>query len=229
MAQFDEVDNRSKLLLKDDFNKLSKFKIVCLGLGGVGSIVPISLIRSGFKNLTIVDFDRVNEYNLNRQIAYDINDIGRYKTEALKEKLYLLNKDLNINSITSKIDDEFDLNIFNNADFIIDCIDDVKAKIKIIKYCCQNKINLISSLGMGNRLDGTKVTITKLSKTFNDPLARKLRENLKKEKVNIEKINVVFSSEVPIIKDKVISSMIFVPNIAGLMISSFVLNKLLDL
>ena len=82
---------------------------------------------------------------------------------------------------------------------------------------------------MGNRLDGTKVTITKLSKTFNDPLARKLRENLKKEKVNIEKINVVFSSEVPIIKDKVISSMIFVPNIAGLMISSFVLNKLLDL
>ena len=225
--KLERFDDRSKLLLGDDFELIKNFKIAVIGIGGVGSIVPISLVRSGVKNILIVDGDKVDETNLNRQIAYDFNDLNLFKVDALKNKLLNIRDDINISTIARRIDDSLNLSILKDYDFVIDCIDDVKAKILLAKFTSENNIPFISSMGTGNRLDTTKIIVTTLNKTSGDPLARKLRYELKKEGVNLSKINVVFSLEEPIIKGKVISSMIFVPNTVGLTIASFVIKSLL--
>lgn len=220
-------DRTKKMLGEDNFGKLKSFNICVIGLGGVGSIVPIALVRSGIVNLTIIDRDVVDSSNLNRQIAYEENDIGLLKSEALKRKLNFIRKNVNIVANPLSIDDNFDFNILKQFDYVCDCIDDIKAKILLISYCINNDINIISSLGMGNRIDPSNIVVTKLNKTTIDPLAKKLRYELRKENVDIDKINVVFSKNEPIIKSNVVSSMVFVPNSAGLLMASFVIEDLL--
>lgn len=218
-----EIDNRSSLLITEEAtNYIKNKKVAIFGLGGVGSIVPISLARSGILNLLLVDFDKVSESNLNRQLAYTSLDVGKSKSLVTKNLLNNIRDDLNVVSLNCKVDENFDYSILDSYDYVIDCIDDLKGKILLIKYCLQNNINIISSLGMGNRLDPSKVIITKLNKTTDDPLARKLRYELKKENVDISKLDVSFSLEKPIIKSRVISSMVFVPNASGLLMASFV-------
>lgn len=222
-----DIDSRTKLLLQEDFFKLNNNKIVVIGVGGVGSIIPISLVRTGIKKITIIDKDKVDPSNLNRQIAYNINDIGKLKVDALYSHLYEMQDDIKITKIPAKIDVNFDFSVFDEADYIIDCIDDIEAKVLIAKESFKRNIPLISSLGMGNRVDPSKVIITKLNKTTNDPLAKKFRYLLRKENIDLSKIDVAFSSETPIIKDKIISSVVFVPNSAGLNIASFVIRRII--
>lgn len=222
-----DIDSRTKLLLQEDFFKLNNKKIVVIGIGGVGSIIPISLVRTGIKNITIIDKDKVDQSNLNRQIAYNINDIGKFKVDALYSHLYEIQDDIKITKIPANIDENFDFGVLDKADYVIDCIDDINAKVLIAKETFKRSIPLISSLGMGNRVDPSKVEITKLNKTTNDPLAKKFRYLLRKENIDLSKINVAFSSETPIIKDKIISSVVFVPNSAGLNIASFVIRRII--
>lgn len=222
-----DIDSRTKLLLQEDFFKLNNKKIVVIGIGGVGSIIPISLVRTGIKNITIIDKDKVDQSNLNRQIAYNINDIGKFKVDALYSHLYEIQDDIKITKIPANIDENFDFGVLDKADYVIDCIDDINAKVLIAKETFKRSIPLISSLGMGNRVDPSKVEITKLNKTTNDPLAKKFRYLLRKENINLSKIDVAFSSESPIIKDKIISSVVFVPNSAGLNIASFVIRRII--
>ena len=222
-----DIDSRTKLLLQEDFFKLNNKKIVVIGIGGVGSIIPISLVRTGIKNITIIDKDKVDQSNLNRQIAYNINDIGKLKVDALYNHLYEIQDDIKITKIPANIDENFDFGVLDKADYVIDCIDDINAKVLIAKETFKRSIPLISSLGMGNRVDPSKVVITKLNKTTNDPLAKKFRYLLRKENIDLSKIDVAFSSETPIIKDKIISSVVFVPNSAGLNIASFVIRRII--
>lgn len=222
-----DIDSRTKLLLQGDFFKLNNKKIVVIGIGGVGSIIPISLVRTGIKNITIIDKDKVDQSNLNRQIAYNINDIGKLKVDALYSHLYEIQDDIKITKIPANIDENFDFGVLDKADYVIDCIDDINAKVLIAKETFKRSIPLISSLGMGNRVDPSKVEITKLNKTTNDPLAKKFRYLLRKENIDLSKIDVAFSSETPIIKDKIISSVVFVPNSAGLNIASFVIRRII--
>ena len=231
---FEEIDLRNKALYLDKFEDLSKYKITIIGLGGVGSIIPLSLVRVGIKKLVLIDKDKVELSNLNRQIAYDINDVNKLKVDALKEKLVKLREEnsLDISIYPSKIDDDFNLNILDDSDYIIDAIDDIKAKIKLIKYALTNNKKIISSLGMGKRIDTSKIEITSLNKTHDDPLAKKLRYLLKKEGINeLNKIICVFSFEVidksKFIDNNVIASSVFVPNVAGLSIANYVINDLL--
>ena len=231
---FEEIDLRNKALYLDKFEDLSKYKITIIGLGGVGSIIPLSLVRVGIKKLVLIDKDKVELSNLNRQIAYDINDVNKLKVDALKEKLVKLREEnsLDISIYPSKIDYDFNLNILDDSDYIIDAIDDIKAKIKLIKYALTNNKKIISSLGMGKRIDTSKIEITSLNKTHDDPLAKKLRYLLKKEGINeLNKIMCVFSFEVidksKFIDNNVIASSVFVPNVAGLSIANYVINDLL--
>ena len=221
------VDARSKLLLGEDFDLIKNFKIAVIGLGGVGSIIPLSLVRSSVKNLIIIDGDKVDETNLNRQMAYFKKDIGRYKSEVLKERLLEIRDDINVKDYNIFIDENFDFNLLNNVDYIIDCIDDINAKVLLAKYSINNNIPLLVSMGTGNRLDPSKLIVTRLDKTSGDPLAKKFRYILRKEGVDLKKINVVTSLEEPLFKGKVVSSMAFVPNACGLLMSSFVLRELL--
>lgn len=223
----DLIDTRSKLLLGDDFNLIKNFKIVVIGLGGVGSIVPLSLVRSGVKNLLLIDGDKVDATNLNRQMAYFSQDVGHFKSEVLKEKLLEIREDLNLEEKHIFIDKETDFSFLKGFDYIVDCIDDIEAKVLLTKFAINNDISLIASMGTGNRLDPSKLIITRLDKTSGDPLAKKFRYLLRKENVDLKKINVVASLEEPLVSGQVVSSMAFVPNAAGLLMSSYVIKELL--
>lgn len=221
------IDSRSKLLLGEDFGKIKLYKIAVIGLGGVGSIIPLSLVRSGVTKLILVDGDKVEITNLNRQIAYTRDDIGKFKSEVLKEKLFSIRQRIDVKSYPLMIDEKFEFNVFKDVDYLIDCIDDLKAKVLLAKFCSENDINYISSMGTGNRLNPEKLSVVKLNKATGDPLARKFRYLLKRENVDLSKVDVVFSSEEPMVRGKIVSSMVFVPNAAGLLLSSFVLRKLI--
>ena len=228
----EDINLRSKALYKDKFEKIKNLKVAIIGLGGVGSIIPISLIRSNVKSLLLIDKDKVELSNLNRQVGYDKNDINKYKGDVLKNKLSLLNDNLSIDIKNEKIDENFDFNIFSSYDYIVDCIDDLKAKILLIKYSLKNNKKIISSLGMGKKYFPSKIEITTLNKTYNDKLAKKLRYELKKEEnIDLKKIVVCFSSELndESFDKNIIASSFFVPNTAGIMIASYIINDYLDI
>lgn len=223
-----DINVRTKALLGDDFNKISNSYFVVCGVGGVGSIIPISLVRSGCKKIKIIDFDKVDYSNLNRQLAYDLLDVGKIKVEVLKNKLLQINPECEVILINKRIGPDFDFHELDGAEYVFDCIDNLEGKVLIAKYCLQNNINVISSMGMGNRIDPSKLEITKLNKTHDDPLARKFRFLLKQENLDLSKFEVCFSTEYPIIKNKVVSSIIYVPNSAGLLMVSYVIKKMLE-
>lgn len=220
------IDERNILLYKDNFKKLTELKVCVIGLGGVGSIIPIALIRTGLSSFLLIDKDNVEESNLNRQLAYDLSSIGLKKVDVLKEKLLNIRKEANIKILNKEINSSFNFEILNNYDYIVDAIDDINAKVLLAKYSFQNNLKLIVSLGMGGRIEPSKVKITTLNKTYNCPLARKYRYLLKKENIDISKIVVVFSDEEAIKKENLtIPSSFFVPNEAGLLISSYIVNE----
>ncbi len=225
------IDLRTKALYKEKFDKIKDLKVAVIGIGGVGSIIPLSLVRSGVKTIALVDKDKVEESNINRQEAYNLDDINQYKCDVLKEKLNKLNKDLNIKIKNERIDENFDFSFLLDNDYIIDCIDDIKAKILLIKFALKNNIKIISSLGMGKKFFPSKNEITTLNKTYNDPLAKKIRYEIKKEGLELSGVRVCFSSEqVKEDFDKnVIASSFFVPNSAGILIAAHVLNDFLDI
>lgn len=223
------IDERSSQLLGDKFERFTNAKVLVIGLGGVGSSVVNSLVRSGIKNITLLDFDKVSESNLNRQIPYDSTDIGKYKTKALIDKMLLIRNDINLKSLNLKIEENINIDFIKEFDFIFDCIDDVKAKVYLISKMILFNLNHISCLGTGNRIKPEKLIITTINNTKDDPLARKIRYLLRKNNVELNKNIVIYSEEKPVVYDKIVSSMIFVPNTAGLMMCSYFIQKYLNI
>ncbi len=216
---------RTEMLIGiDNLNIFKNQKILIVGIGGVGGTALEVLVRSGFENITITDFDTISESNLNRQIISNINNIGLYKVDEAEKRCKGINKNVNISKIYDKLSSA-NINILGYYDYIIDACDSIDAKIALIKYAKNNNINIIVSCGMGNRLDVSKIYMTKLSKTENDPLAKKLRSELRKENINLN-IPVVASKELPI-KSKKISSMMSVPFTAGIYIANYVINDII--
>ena len=221
--------DRSKQLLGEDKIKTLEDKVILvIGIGGVGGTALEALARSGFKKFVLIDSDVVDETNLNRQILYTAEDIGKEKVQVAKERLLKIESGLEIKVITAKIGETKleDLNL-EKIDFIVDAIDFVEGKLHIYEYAQQNNIPFISSLGMGNRFDPECVTITKLNKTENDPLAKKIRYLAKQKALDLKEIPVVFSKEIPAIKSSKPASMIMVPSTAGLLIAKYVLFTIL--
>ena len=220
------LDRSIKMLGNDKIQSFKDKVILVAGLGGVGGTALEALTRSGFNKFILVDFDKVDESNLNRQILYTLKDVGRLKTEVAKERLLSINPDLDIKLINKKIDKGFFLEFDYPVDFIIDAIDFVEGKLKIYSIAIEENIPFISSLGMGNRLDPSQVVITKLNKTEGDPLARKIRYESKQLNLDLNKINVVFSKEIPLIKSKEPGSMMMVPSTAGLLMAKYVIDNI---
>ncbi len=220
----DYLDRSKQLLGEDKIRALKDKVILVIGIGGVGGTALEALARSGFKKFILIDSDVIDVSNLNRQILYTANDIGKEKVAVAKQHLLSINQDLEIKTITTKIGetklDELNL---GKIDFIVDAIDFVEGKLHIYEYAQTNHIPFISSLGMGNRFDPECVTITKLNKTENDPLAKKIRYLAKQKELDLKEIPVIFSKEVPAIKSPKPASMIMVPSTAGLLIAKYVL------
>ena len=166
-----------KLVGIDNINKLSNKSVLILGVGGVGGYVTEALARSGIGTLILVDFDIIDETNINRQIIALTSTIGKKKVDVLESRVKDINPLCNVIKIDKFIDNSNLEDLFNNKiDYFVDCCDTMTTKKGVIKLCIKNNIKFISSMGTGNKLDPTKLDIMDIRKTVNDPLARILRK-----------------------------------------------------
>ena len=235
---------RTELLIgKNGIDKLRNSKVMVFGVGGVGSYAVESLARAGVGNITIVDNDIISMSNLNRQIHATLDTVGKVKVEIEKERILSINNECNVichkvfvleNNLCEIIDDD--------VDYIIDAIDTISAKIALAKYCEEKNINLISSMGTGNKLDPTKFVITDIYKTKVCPLAKVMRHELKKR--GVKKLKVLYSEEMPIKpfdgstqtkdvesgkrKKQTPGSISFVPPVAGMIIGGEVIKSIIN-
>lgn len=218
---------RSALLLGEEKIKLLKSKEVAIfGIGGVGGTALECLARSGVGKFRIIDDDAVSESNLNRQILYVAQDIGKKKVEAASIRLKSIGEVEVISECYRASESSLSERDYSSCSFIIDAVDDIKAKVAIIEMALRNDIPFAVSLGMANRLDPSKVEARRLDKTENDPLARVLRHELRKKGIDLKKIMTVFSTETPIYKGEVPASMMMVPSSAGLLLAHLCLKEL---
>ncbi len=214
------------LLGEEKFQKIQNCSVLLIGLGGVGGYAFEALIRSGFKNITIVDFDKFEESNLNRQIYALQKTIGKSKCEVALQRAHDINPNAQIKFFEEKLTEEKITNDFiNDYDYIIDACDDGTVKIALIKVCGIAKKKLISCMGTANRTHPELLEITTLEKTANDPLAKKIRSAFKNS--SFLKTKVVWSGEVPI-KQKKLGTICSVPMSAGSLLASFVINDLVN-
>ena len=220
--------NREELLIgKDNLLKLQNKKVLVLGLGGVGGYTLESLVRAGISNLIICDYDIVDVTNINRQIIALHSNIGRKKVECFKERLLDINPNCQVIVYDLFYDDSVKDIFFNEKiDYIIDCCDSIKSKKLIIEESLKRNIPIISCMGTGNKLEPFSFKIDKLKKTRYDPLAKKLRYMLKENKKALE-IPVLYSEEESIKGLEQIGSISFVPSVAGLLITGYVVKDLL--
>ena len=217
---------RLELLIGNKINILQDKTILLIGLGGVGGYTFESLLRSGIGKIIIVDNDKFDKTNLNRQILATINTINKYKVDTAEERKNEINPNCQIKKIKEFITEKnTDIIFKERIDFVIDAIDTVKTKEEIIKYCLKNKIKFISIMGTGGKMDASKLKITKLDKTSYDPIAKKLRTRMKKENIK-GKIPVISSTEQAKITSP-IGSNAFVPAVAGLLATSYAINEIL--
>ena len=218
-------DRSIGLLEEENFNLIQDKVVAVFGIGGVGGTALEALTRTGFKNFILIDFDKVDPSNLNRQILYTAKDIGRNKVEAAKERILSINADANIQIFNGKAQD-FDFN--QKIDYIVDAIDDVEGKLFILKKAQELNIPSIMSLGMANRFDPSQVKIAKLNQTRNDPLAKKIRYLAKKDGLDISKVIVVISEEFPQKNGEKLYSTMMVPSSAGLSIAKYILECIIN-
>ncbi|MCC0667328.1 tRNA threonylcarbamoyladenosine dehydratase [Clostridioides sp. ZZV14-6153] len=226
---------RTSFLVGDDgIEKLKNSNVIVFGVGGVGSFTVEALARAGVGNLTIVDFDDVDITNINRQIPALHSTVGKYKVDVMEERILDINPNINIKKIRNLYNKDTSSEILiEKYDYVVDAIDMVSSKIHLIETCEKKGLKIISSMGMGNKLDPTKIVVTDIHKTSTCPLAKVMRKELRDR--GIKKLKVVYSTEQPIeLKKKVMNgkkvtpgSVSFVPSAGGLVIASVIVNELL--
>jgi len=219
-----------KLIGEENVRMLGQRTVLVLGCGGVGSYVCEALVRSGIGKIIIVDFDSVDETNINRQLIALDSTIGKLKVDVLEKRIKDINPLCHVKKIKEFINkDNLDKLFENKIDFFVDACDTISTKKEIINKCLSKKIKLISSMGTGNKLDPSKLSIVDIRKTQNDPLARIIRKHIKDSGIK-DKIMVLSSTEVPIkTGDKTPASISFVPSVAGLLIAGYVIRNLLNM
>lgn len=222
----------------DSVEKLRKSTVMIIGVGGVGSYAAEALARSGVGRLILIDHDVVALSNLNRQLHATYERVGSSKTESMSKRIATYNEACTVICVDKFFSLDLEHYFTDEIDYVIDAIDTVSAKLDCIELCHKKKIPCISSLGMANRFDPSKVSQTTLEKTTYDPLAKACRELAKKRNIRY-KIPVVFSSEIPYKQNVELNpdgktrkerippaSMVFVPAASGLLCASIVTRNL---
>ena len=228
---------RTALILGEDgIEKLKSSHVLVIGVGGVGSFCVEALVRAGVGNITIVDYAEVEVMDINRQLPGLTSTLGKDKVEVVKERLLDINNELNINAIKATFNKDTSSEIFNSKyDYVVDAIDMVSSKIHLVEECIKRDIPIISSMGMGNKLDPTKIEVSDISKTHTCPLAKVVRKELRDR--DIEHLKVVFSTEHPLeVKEKVSNghrilpgSIAFMSPVGGLVLASEVVKDILNI
>ena len=201
----------------DNFNRIKDKTVLVVGLGGVGGYAVESLVRSGIHHIILIDFDKVDITNNNRQIIANNKNIGNLKTDEFKKRISLINPECNV-IIENIFLDSNNINLLDKykIDYVIDACDTINTK----------NIKIISSMGTAKKMDPSKLRIMDIRKTSYDPIAKIIRKYINDKKTN-KKLMVVSSDE-RVIENKTLASMIFVPASAGLLISSYIIRKTIE-
>ena len=244
--------SRTELLCgKEAMDKLAGSKVAVFGIGGVGGYVCEALVRSGVGAFDLIDDDKVCLTNLNRQIIATRSTVGKYKTDVMRDRMLDINPNVEVEVhkcfFLPENADDFP---WDSYDYVVDAVDTVTAKIALVMKCKEKNIPIISSMGAGNKLDGSQFKVADIYKTKVCPLAKVMRRELKKR--GVKKLKVVYSEEIPTrpIEDMAIScrnncicppgaehkcterrdipgSVAFVPSVAGLIIAGEVAKDLI--
>lgn len=225
---------RSELLLGlEAMEKLANATVAIFGVGGVGSFAAEVLVRTGIGRIILIDYDIIDISNINRQIHATSKTLGRYKVEAMKERLLDINPKLDIIIYKEKYNHTTKEKLISQKyDYVIDAIDMVSSKIDLIVECKDRGIPIISSMGAGNKLNPTMFQVGDIYSTKICPLAKVMRKELRKRK--IDNLKVVWSEEVPKkvnleetdLRKAIPGSIGFVPSVAGLIIGSEVIKDI---
>ena len=219
--------HRITLLLGENaIDKLQKSTVMVVGCGAVGSFAIESLARSGVGRIVLIDFDCVEESNINRQLFALDSTVGKPKVEVAASRIRDINPNIEVVAINTFFDNKTDLDI--KPDFVIDAIDSVQSKIALYKWCFENNIPFISSMGAARKTDPSKIKIDKISKTTVCPLASKIRHMVREER--LKDFPVVYSTEVAAPQKnggREFGSMITVTGMFGLMMADFCIKKLI--
>lgn len=232
---------RTQMLLgKEAMEKLENSRVAVFGIGGVGGYVCEALIRSGVGKFELIDSDKVDITNINRQIIATTKTIGMYKTDVMKERMLDINPNAEITVRNCFfLPDNANEFPFENYDYIVDAVDTVSAKIGLVIEAQKKNIPIISCMGAGNKLDGSQFKVSDIFKTKMCPLAKVMRTELKKR--GVKKLKVVYSEEKPlkpiagVLQDNenkdtarraVPGSVAFVPSVAGLIVAGEVVKDL---
>lgn len=226
-------NSRTELLIgKDAVKKLENAKVVIYGIGGVGSFVAEGLARSGIGNLILIDNDVISISNLNRQIHADTKTIGKRKVDVMKERILNINPNAKVDAyMANDIKDGEESIIDETFSYVIDAVDTISTKLKLVEKANEVNVPIIAAMGAGNKLDPTKFEVTDIYKTSVCPLAKVMRKELKKR--NIRKLKVVYSKE-ELNKNnennnqekRVPGSISFVPSVMGLIIAGEVIKEI---
>lgn len=228
----DERFIRTSLVIGEgNIDRLSQSRVAVFGVGGVGGFVCEALARSGAGKLTLIDGDTVAKSNINRQIIALQSTVGKHKAEVMKERILDINPNAEVETHNIFLNSETVSTIdFTQFDYIVDAVDDIKAKVMLAKLADENKIPIIAAMGAGNKTDPTKFEVSDIFKTSVCPLARIMRHELKK--AGIKKLKVVYSKETPknppyrIEGEKTVGSLAFVPSVMGLIIAGEVIKDI---
>lgn len=234
----EERFSRTEMLIgADALAKLNAARVAVFGMGGVGSYVVEALARAGVGTLDLVDSDAVSVSNINRQLVALDSTVGRLKVDVAKERVLDICPATKVNVYSVFFLPEtaymFDFSVY---DYVVDAVDSVKAKLELARICTEVGTPMISCMGMGNKLDPTRIEVADISKTSVCPLARVMRANLKK--MGIKHLKTVYSKESPISpafqdgeapasRRQIPGSISFVPSVAGLMIAGEVVKDLI--
>ena len=244
----DQFERTELLLGREAIDKLAHSRVAIFGVGGVGGYVCEALVRSGVAAFDLIDKDTVALSNLNRQIIATRKTIGKYKAEVMRDRILEINPDADVRIhncfFLPENADDFP---FEEYDYIVDAVDTVTAKIALVMKATEKNIPIISSMGAGNKLDGSMFRVADIYKTKVCPLAKVMRRELKKR--GVKKLKVVYSEELPVrpirnvesdskaedgnlLDEKKVrrkdtpGSVAFVPSVAGMIIAGEVVKDL---
>lgn len=223
--------SRTELLIgRSGVEKLQNSKVAVFGIGGVGSYVVEALARAGVGHIIIVDFDKYDITNINRQLGATHSTIGKYKTDVMKERIL----DINPNAIvetynTNEIEGGESSIVDSTFTYVVDAIDTMANKIKLIEKCKYENVKIITATGAGNKLDATRFEVADIYKTSVCPVCKILRKELKQR--NIPELKVVYSKEIPKKPEngeKTLGSISFVPSVVGLITAGEVIKDIIN-
>ena len=230
----DKQNIRTEILLGESgIEKLKNATVVIYGLGGVGSFACEAIARAGVGHLILVDIDVYEESNINRQLGALHSTIGKRKVDVMKDRILDINPNCVVEGYEpSEIDGGEEYAINESVDYVVDCIDTMSSKLRIIERCNEIGVKIISATSAGNKLDPLKFQVADIYKTTVCPVCKILRKELKAR--GIKKHKVVYSTELPVEQKKVVTegekrvlgSISFVPSVAGLIIAGEVIKDI---